>query len=262
MADAALIAMADAANAQQLVMVPIVEVAGPALGADAQTVLRDLQARFKVCVEIVPGGVHERAQDMDVVVCPCKRDLENLGIGAQDAVRRAAGSATEAEIEALLGPLPEMGVQLVGGGALAKHVAMTVTEPPRAVFEELQGEAGLRIDTMLDFLVQLHSNLFQTVRDANLRSIAMPTLCTGGFRHFRMPTSAVAIAALEALRKDFYEHPRDPLRVRVACFEPEHVTIFNAERDELLEHLSTPDVFWSKRTEELRQSMLTSTSTD
>ena len=75
--------------------------------------------------------------------------------------------------------------------------------------------------------------------------IAMPTLCTGGFRHFRMPASAVAIAALEALRKDFYEHPWDPLRIRVACFDPEHVTIFNAIRDELLEHFFTPDVFWN-----------------
>merc|ERR1712217_166600 len=101
------------------------------------------------------------------------RHLENLGIGAQGVVRRAAGVKTEEAIAALERPLPEMGVKLVTGGNLAKQVALTVTMVPEYVVEEMQGSPRRSIRTALQWLIRLHGNLLHAVREAGFRSIAM-----------------------------------------------------------------------------------------
>lgn len=176
----------------------------------------------------------------DVVACPVLRNLNNAGVGAQGAVRAAAGHELEMGISELTMPLPELSSTLVPGGTLAKRVALTVTEPPVWLWESMQG-GGPRehIESMLAFLGQIHENLLKTVREAGFRFLAMPTLCTGGMG---MPVHLVAIAALRAVRRDFCEHPNDPIKVRVACYEIEHMSAFNTIKDELLQHFYSPAI--------------------
>eukprot|EP00401_Gymnodinium_catenatum_P033808 CAMPEP_0117593672 /NCGR_PEP_ID=MMETSP0784-20121206/72767_1 /TAXON_ID=39447 /ORGANISM="" /LENGTH=76 /DNA_ID=CAMNT_0005395629 /DNA_START=48 /DNA_END=275 /DNA_ORIENTATION=+ len=66
----------------------------------------------------------------------------------------------------------------------------------------------------------------------------MPTLCTGGMG---IPAHIVAVAAVRAAHLDFIEHPTDPIRVRVACFDPRHMRAFLTIKDDVLQHFFRPD---------------------
>merc|ERR1712232_1055956 len=95
------------------------------------------------------------------------------------------------------------------------------------------GDRAVRILlTALQFLIDVHGNLLRTVRNAGFRRLAMPTLCTGGVG---MPVEFVAIAVLTTLQRDFFEHPSDPMRVRIACFEDDHVGVFQTVKAEMLQ---------------------------
>jgi len=210
--------------------------AGPSLYRGA----RGLLHMFRLQVEVHRGGVHMVSDGAEVVACPVLRNLQNVGIGAQGAVRAAAGNELEMAISELERPLPELSSTLVPGGALAKRVALTVTEPPFWLWESMQGGGPReRIQSMLTFLEKVHENLLGAVREAGFRFLSMPTLCTGGMG---MPAHLVAIAALRVVRRDFCEHPDDPIRVRVACYEMEHMTAFNTIKGEWLEHFYSPAV--------------------
>lgn len=209
--------------------------AGPSLYRGARA-LRDV---FRVALEVVRGGVHTESGGAEVVACPVIRNLHNAGVGAQGAVRQAAGRELEEAIALLAKPVAELSVTLVPGGALAKRVALTVTEPPLDLWGAMQGGLRDQLQGILAFLERLHGNLLRAVREAGFRSLAMPTLCTGGVG---MPAHLVAIAALRAVHRDFCEHPSDPIRVRVACFEPEHVPAFNTIKDHVLEHFYMPEL--------------------
>lgn len=208
---------------------------GPALFRCA----RSLRQIFHFSLEVVRGGVHERATGMQVVACPVLRHLQNVGIGAQGAVRRAAGPALEAAVAKLELPVPERSVTLVPGGDLAEFVALTVTEPPFELTTMMGGGPTEITRAVLDFLERLHANLFSVVRANGLRSVAMPTLCTGGMG---MHATLVAIAAVRAARKDFCAHPADPLSLRFACYEADHVPSFNTIKDVVLQHFYAPEV--------------------
>merc|ERR1712107_385013 len=92
---------------------------------------------------------------------------------------------------------------------------------------------------IMGYLRTLHDNLVRAVREAGLRRLAMPTLCTGGVR---MPPVLVAVAATRAVLDDFCQHPADPLRVRVACFERDHAPAFTEVKDEVIRHLFAPEI--------------------
>jgi len=207
---------------------------GPSLYRGA----RGLLHMFRLHIELHQGSVHMVSGGAEVVACPVLQNLQNAGIGAQGAVRAAAGHELELAISELATPLPELSSTLVPGGALAKRVAVTVTEPPLWLWESMHG-GGPReyIENMLAFLEKVHENLLGTVREAGFRFLAMPTLCTGGMG---MPVHLVALAALRVLHRDFCEHPEDPIRVRIACYETEHLTAFNIIKDEWLQHFYSP----------------------
>lgn len=186
---------------------------------------------FRDHFEVVSGGVDVAAGGFDVVACPCVRSLRNVGIGAQGAIRRRAGAALERAVQQLCTPVDELSVTLVPGGFLSKHVAMTVTEPPECLWVVSSEE---RVQVAMDFLYSLHHNLFTEVRRAGVRTLAMPTLCTGGIG---IPAHMVAAAALRAARQDFLAHPSDPMRVRVACYEEDHMPLFIVCRQDATETL-------------------------
>ena len=64
---------------------------------------------------------------VEVVACPCLPTLVNYSIGAQGAIRRAAGSPLEDAIRGLERPVDMLSVTLLPGGELAPCVALTVT---------------------------------------------------------------------------------------------------------------------------------------
>jgi len=147
------------------------------------------------------------------------------------AARRGGGPAAK-----LSKPLPPLSVAMVPGGQLAQYVALTVTEPPREVWHGVRPEDRSR--RVLGFLGRIHSILFQAVRDSGCRTLAMPTLCTGGIG---IPVQLVAIAAVCAVQADFCEHPADPLQVRVACYEEDHIPSFQVIKDTVMEHFFEPE---------------------
>jgi O-acetyl-ADP-ribose deacetylase (regulator of RNase III) len=198
---------------------------GPSLFPGALGLTKIFDAKF----EIVNGGVDGQAAGMDVVACPCIRNLLNVGIGAQGAVRRAAGAALEEAVRKISLPLDEASVTLVPGGMLAKRVALCVTEPPASVQEARTREEQL--SSILAFLGQLHSNLLRAVREAGLRSVAMPTLGTGGVG---FPTELVATAIAWSIHEDFCKHPVDPLTVRVACWDHGDVPVLEHVKSQLI----------------------------
>merc|ERR1712217_793862 len=85
----------------------------------------------------------------------------------------------------------------------------------------------------------LHENLFKAVREGGFRSLAMPTLCTGGIG---IPPPLVAVALFRALHQDYCLHPDDPLRVRVACFEPDQIPSLRTVKEEAFRHLFAPEM--------------------
>jgi len=202
-------------------------VAGPALFCGAR-VLRQL---FREALEVLQGPIQNHVKDMEVVACPCRKDLFNIGIGAQGAIRSLAGATFEDAIDLLSIPRPDLSVTLVPGYDFAPLVAMTVTEPPDNV------RPGA-VEPVLDYLDTLHYNLLEAVRGNGMRSLAMPTLATGGMR---LPVHLVAIAAVMAIHADFCAHPADPLHVRVACFDPDHIPVFNMVKEEIFDNFFAPE---------------------
>jgi len=94
------------------------------------------------------------------------------------------------------------------------------------------------INGVLGWLGILHTELLKEVRNAGYRTVALPTLATGGIR---MPPHMVAIAAVEAIHRDFVAHPADPLRLRIACFEAEHLRTFETIKTEMLDNFYRPE---------------------
>lgn len=224
-------------------------VAGPSLYRCA----RGLRHLFRETLEVVRGGVHEQAAGFEVVACPVVQDLILGGFGAQIAVRRAGGQALEQAIAEVVTPVPELSTTLVNGGNLAQKVALTVTQPPRDLWGSLSGTREEAVGSILRFLEAIHANLLKAVREAGHRSLAMPTLCTGGMG---MPAHLVAISALKAIHKDYCDHAADPIRVRVACFEVDHIPAFNSIKDAIYEAFYKPDLIHSS----LRSSLFDSES--
>lgn len=214
------------------------DVVGPSLYRTA----RGLRHLFREAFEVVRGGVDANANGFEVVACPVVRELILGGFGAQAAVRRAGGPVLEQAIAQIQAPVPELSTTLVDGGALAPWVALTVTQPPRDLWTSLSGTREEAVRSILGFLESMHDNLLKAVRDAGLRSLAMPTLCTGGMG---MPAHLVAISAVQAVHKDFCEHPADPIRVRVACYEVDHIPAFNSIKDAVYEQFYMPQEFQS-----------------
>jgi len=198
-----------------------------------------LRSIFRENFEVVRGSVSEQARGIDVVACPVLRNAINGGMGAQGAVRRAAGREMEVAVARLLeiGPLPEESVTLVPGGLLAQRVALCVTEPPRSL-RQMSSSQDVLVVNLINFIGRLHGNLLRETREAGFRSVAMPTLCTGGMG---IPPSIVATAAVLAVQRDFLASPADPLHVRVACFEAEHLPTFNMIKDEVLQCFFEPE---------------------
>lgn len=171
-------------------------------------------------LEVVAGSVTDRAERVSVVVCPVLRCLRDLQIGAQHAIRKAAGKPLEdfiaatvaarrtiyssAELRDRRGILEEGEALLAPGGALAPHVLLIPTE----------------IDWGLGALAQLHRRVFAAVRGAGFRSLVMPTLCTGGQG---VPAEIVVKVLASVVAEDLIAHRGDPLKVRVACFDARHV---------------------------------------
>uniref|UniRef100_A0A7S1AGW8 Macro domain-containing protein n=1 Tax=Noctiluca scintillans TaxID=2966 RepID=A0A7S1AGW8_NOCSC len=217
--------------------VEVAQRARPVTGVSLFRGARALRQLFRESFEVVRGGIQEQ-RGMEVVACPCMRELHDAGSAAQAVIRRCAGPQLEEAVSMLDTPLPEMAVRLVPGGSLAQRVAMTVTELPMDLWDELQGERESRISAIIGYLDRLHSGLLRAVRAAGFRTLAMPTLCTGGIG---MPAHLVAIAAVKAAQRDFCEHPNDPIWVRVACYEIEHIPAFNMIKEEVLRNFFVPE---------------------
>lgn len=210
---------------------------GPALCR----VARSLRAVFAESLSLVAGSVVDHAADVEVVACPVARGLVNVGIGAQGAIRQAGGAALEAEIRKLPRHLSDT-VAIVPGGHAFANVALTVTEPTAELFgivalgrmEDPVREARL----VVNFVANIHRDLFRAVRQAGFRSMAIPTLCTGGVG---MPSGLVAVAALRAFHEDFVAHPADPIRLRIACFDPAHMRPFQHAKRQRVESFFVED---------------------
>merc|ERR1739845_235713 len=78
---------------------------------------------------------------------------------------------------------------------------------------------------LYQFLLDLHRRLFAAVRGAGHRSLALPTLGTGGMGY---PPEVVCKAAARAAAEDFAMHPSDAIRYRVCCFDRRHLPIMEA----------------------------------
>jgi O-acetyl-ADP-ribose deacetylase (regulator of RNase III) len=126
-------------------------------------------------------------------------------------------------LNAIETPLRAMSVTLVPGGSIARVVAMVVTEPPMPI------DMHMQTDLSRHFLLALHTELLHVVRRAGLRRLAMPTLCTGGIG---MPPDLVAEAIVRSWINDLHNHPQDPLFVRIACYEAEHILCMMVSKDE------------------------------
>ena len=190
-----------------------------------------LRQRVSDGFEVVCGSVAKNATDMEVVACPCLGNLTNFGMGAQGVIREAAGPAFEAGLKdvAYLAPLTAL---LVPGGRLAPYVAMVVTTAPEELHYMLWGrDAESAVSTISK---RMHANLFAAMRAAGLRSVAMPTLGTGG-QGYRAGRVCDGLAM--AYAEDFRMHPHLPMRVRVACYEVSHLLHARAAKKRALDGL-------------------------
>lgn len=206
----------------------------------ALTFRQEVAARL----EVLPGSVSSDgvAHDMEVVACPCLPHLQNAGVGAQGAVRRAGGRDLEAALHRLRLPLQPLSATIVNGGANCPWlVAMCVTTPPydAALSWRMRQHANAGGDSILTHIEvhlssRLHTSLLRSVRAANCTSLALPTLGTGGMS---MSVANVSRGFAHAVIADVQAHPRALLRLRVACFESSHVVAVRKARDHVLEHL-------------------------
>ena len=216
---------------------------GPQLYATAVR----LRHRLANSIEIVSGSVADVADGFSVVACPCLGTLDNFGIGAQGAVRRAAGGNTERAASQLPLPLAPLSATLVDGGRLADAVAFCVTSPPTDVRDAIlwqmmmtslpadDSSSGRRGDKLESQVSEtLHTNLLTAVRVANYSSVAMPTLGTGGMGY---EVSNVTHGFMIAVLRDAQQHPEALIRVRLACFEQSHVPVARMAREQVLRHL-------------------------
>jgi len=211
------------------------------LGPNMYRVARGLKRIFEKTFELVNGGANDQSEGFQVVACPVARSLVNMQIGAQGAIRKAAGPQSEAAISQLQTISDSLPVTLVTGGALSDRLALTMTEVPHdvlRVFQTLLSEAE-RQTALITWLNRLHDCLISSVRDAGYRSLSMPTLCTGGIG---IPIQFVAIAAARSIHRDFCAHPADPMRIRVCCFESVHLQILRAVKGEVMDSFYKGDV--------------------
>ena len=187
-------------------------------------------------VVAVDGSVVDQCGGCEVVACPCLPGLEDFGFGAQGAIRDAAGDGLERELRALRrdapGGLPLLSTTVVGGGDLCPLVAMVCTVADDAIYTDFaQSEEAMRAVSARQAMLRvqeiiaerLHKNLFKAVRARGARSIAMPTLGTGGQG---LHPESVAAGLGRALANDALAHPGELLRVRICCFDRSHAPIF------------------------------------
>ena len=192
-------------------------------------------------VVAVDGSVVDQCGGCEVVACPCLPGLEDFGFGAQGAIRDAAGDGLERELRALRrdapGGLPLLSTTVVGPcrNDLCPLVAMVCTVADDAIYTDFaQSEEAMRAVSARQAMLRvqeiiaerLHTNLFKAVRARGARSIAMPTLGTGGQG---LHPESVAAGLGRALANDVLAHPGDLLRVRVACFDRSHAPIFREQ---------------------------------
>ena len=167
------------------------------------------------------------------MACPCLETLHNYGVGAQGAVRSAAGPQFERALREVERPLERLSATLVPGGSLAPVVAMIVTTPPHELQEHLWYGVGCEaVEAAIS--KRLHASLFSAMRQHGHTSVAMPTLGTGGAG---LDVACVCDGLTMALAEDARQHPHALLRVRVACFERSHVAHARAAKEKLLECL-------------------------
>lgn len=213
-------------------------------GPTMHRVARGLKRIFDKTFELVDGGADQRSGGFKVVACPVARRLLNFQVGAQGAIRNAAGPQTEAaisELQTLQRLWDSSPVALVTGGYLSDKLALTMTEIPYDVlqiFRSTQVEAD-RHTALMSWLNRLHDCLLVSVRDAGYRTLSMPTLCTGGIG---IPIQFVAVAAVQSIYRDFCEHPSDPMRLRICCFEPSHLQMLRAVKDEVFDNFYRAEV--------------------
>ena len=187
-------------------------------------------------VVAVDGSVVDQCGGCEVVACPCLPGLEDFGFGAQGAIRDAAGDGLERELRALRrdapGGLPLLSTTVVGGGDLCPLVAMVCTVADDAIYTDFaQSDEAMRAVSARQAMLRvqeiiaerLHTNLFKAVRARGARSIAMPTLGTGGQG---LHPESVAAGLGRALANDALAHPGELLRVRICCFDRSHAPIF------------------------------------
>ena len=161
-------------------------------------------------VVAVDGSVVDQCGGCEVVACPCLPGLEDFGFGAQGAIRDAAGDGLERELRALRrdapGGLPLLSTTVVGGGDLCPLVAMVCTVADDAIYTDFaQSEEAMRAVSARQAMLRvqeiiaerLHTNLFKAVRARGARSIAMPTLGTGG--QGRAPSRSRRASAVRSL---------------------------------------------------------------
>ena len=190
-------------------------------------------------VVAVDGSVVDQCGGCEVVACPCLPGLDDFGFGAQGAIRDAAGDGLERELRALRrdapGGLSLLSTTVVGGGDLCPLVAMVCTVADDAIYTDFaQSEEAMRAVSARQAMLRvqeiiaerLHTNLFKAVRARGARSIAMPTLGTGGQG---LHPESVAAGLGRALAEDVLAHPGELLRVRVACFDRSHAPIFREQ---------------------------------
>lgn len=179
---------------------------------------RQYRLSLQQMITIKMGSVADRGNLMgvQVVACPVRSDLIDLGIGAQAAIRHAAGEALQQSLISLDAPQPTAAVTLHPGGDLCACVAACVTSVPL--------EARHSDQAAYVFLLRLHQSLLSAVRNhpSNYRTLALPILCAGGMgMDAELVCDALASAAVLDIAAGL-EH--GALRLSVCCFEEEHAT--------------------------------------
>ena len=203
--------------------------AASARGVASYKAAFELLAAVEGSIEIVDGTVTQHAAGVEVVACPCLETLHNYGVGAQGAIRFAAGSSFERALRGLERPLERLSATLVHGGKLAPAVAMVVTTPPHELQEHLWYNDGCdAIEAAIS--KRLHANLFSAMRQHGHASVAMPTLATGGAG---LDVTCMCNGLAMALTEDVRQHPGALLHVRIACYEHSHLTPARAAKERL-----------------------------
>ena len=191
---------------------------------------------FRKTLSIARGSVADRkvfgGDVVEVVACPCRSDLKNMGFGAQNAIIKAAGPSLVRSIADLSRPRKDGSATLVSGGDLAKYVAVTITQlPDWADADEAQ---------TLAWLTNMHANILSGVRDQGCHSLAIPTLCTGGMG---VNPELVCAGVAAAMVQDFNDHPLDPLHVVIWCFDEKHAVLVEEEWKRTCVGLTVPQLF-------------------